>query len=422
MTPREKLAAGRLMAKEKAPYFRAALFSLMPRTVDGLGTIAVTEHGVLLWDPEVLGQWTVTQIAGALIHEVGHLLRDHTTRGKKFAPTDNLGWNMATDAEINDDLKEGGWELPFAWYKPGDEKNPDNKYVLLPACFGCKDGLTAEEYYQHLPNALKKNQVGGRLGAGKCGSAGGNPVNGEPKDGSAEAKEGRSEAEIKRVRHETAEAIRDEAQKSRGTVPGGWLRWAGEYLQPAKVRWQDELARECRAAIAYRPGAVDYRYDRPTRRQGALGYGTGRPILPVMRSPIPKVAFVIDTSGSMGSGEMEMALREGQGVITAVGAQITFISIDSDIHTFRQVRRWKEMAENLKGGGGTDFRPAFEHLSRANPRPDVIVFVTDGCGPAPQTAPASMKVIWLLVGPYKQRPCNWGKVIELDSDTKKDSQ
>lgn len=415
MTPREKLAAGRLMAKERATYFRAALFALIPREMPGLGTVAVTEHGILMWDPQALSQWTVPQIAGALIHEVGHLLRDHAARGRKMAPTDPRGWNMAGDAEINDDLKEGGWELPFEWYTPGAEKKEDGKFCILPACFGCKDGLTAEEYYHNIPKKMKGNKGQGAagVGTGRCGSAGGNPVEGEPKDG--KGMDGRSEAEIKRMQREVAEAIHEEAAKGRGTVPGGWVRWAGEHMKPPKVRWQDELARECRSAIAYRPGAIDYRYDRPTRRQGALGYGVGHPVLPCMRSPIPKVAFVIDTSGSMGTEEMTSALREGQGVLAAVGAQITFISIDADVHAVKQVRRWREIANNLKGGGGTDFRPAFEQLMKGNPRPDVVIFVTDGCGPAPEVQPP-FKVIWLLVGQYKQRPCTWGRFIEINEE------
>jgi predicted metal-dependent peptidase len=377
----------------------------------GIGTVGVTEKGLLVWDPEAIATWTVPQIAGALVHEIGHLLRDHPQRIKKFAPNDPKGGNAASDAEINDDLKEGGWELPFDWYKPGDEKKDDAKFCIMPSMFGCKDGLTAEEYYQHIPKSMK-NQHG--VGAGKCGSAGGNPIEGEPKDGGG--KDGRSEAEIKRMQREVAEAIHEEAQKGRGTVPGGWIRWANEHLKPPKVRWQDELARECRNAIAYRNGAFDYKYDRPTRRQASIGYGVGKPILPCMRSPIPKVAFVVDTSGSMGTDELTAALREGQGVLMAVGAQITFVSIDSDVHTFKQVRRWKEIAHNLKGGGGTSFIPAFEKLSKSNPRPDVVVFVTDGMGPAPEAEPAWCKTIWILVGENRQRPCSWGKVIEIETE------
>src|SRR5262249_32109685 len=82
--------------------------------------------------------------------------------------------------------------------------------------------------------------------------------------------------------------------KQPGTVPAGLLRWAEEVLNP-KVDWRAVLAAELRRAVAEVCGAVDYSYRRPSRRASV----TAPVVLPALRRPVPEVAVVCDTSGSM---------------------------------------------------------------------------------------------------------------------------
>ena len=199
------------------------------------------------------------------------------------------------------------------------------------------------------------------------------------------------------------------------SVPTGLQRWANAILTPAQVRWQDKLARACRRAVAYRPGATDYRYDRPSRRQAAVGFGAGKPVLPRTVHPVPKVAIVVDTSGSMGERELTDALRETKGILSALGAPATFVSCDAAVHEMRAVTTVADAAKLLKGGGGTDFRPAFDALARERERADLVVFVTDGFGPAPAAAPTWCKVIWLLTSSWGAPtvPAPWGEAIVM---------
>jgi predicted metal-dependent peptidase len=425
LNPRDKLSAARLMAREKMPYFTAALVSLAPMESPGLGTVGVTKGGVLLYDPAALDKWTVPQLATVLLHEVGHLIRDHHARCEACG-ADPSRWNIASDAELNDDLKAGGFEFPT-------DPNP-----VLPSQLKMADGLTAEAYY-HGPWQSPPAPGGGAgavgqggrgappspgagkapsapqapgAGAGWCGSGGGRPLPGEPAE---DAPANRTPAELASMRREVAAAVREEAQKGRGNVPAGWQRWADAALKPAKVRWQDKLARAARRAVAYRPGAEDYRYDRPSRRQASYGYGPGSPILPRTVRPVPHVAVVVDTSGSMGTDELTAALRESRGILTATGAKVEFCACDASVHALKPVERWEELPKLLLGGGGTDFRPAFKAVERARSKPEVLIFITDGDGPAPATMPHGIKVIWLLVGAHRVKPATWGEIIELDN-------
>ncbi len=326
MNTQQKLAASRLWLLKRAPYWRAVLMRMVWKEAPGLGTFGVSARGVCMFDPAVVERWTTEEIGSVTVHELEHLRRNHNQRGKAIA-ADHFEWNCAGDREINDDLVAGGWTLP-------DEP-------LMPADIGAQDGRLAEEYFrtaqqnqgQPKPSAGKGKGKGKAKGAGaggdtpgvghgQCGGCAGNPNPGEAADGGAEDG-GMSDAEAARVWRETAEAVNKHvASHGRGSVPSDMLVWAEETIAPPKVRWQDKLARLARRAVAYRAGAVDYRYDRPSRRQSAIGYGIGKPVLPALRSPIPRVAIALDTSGSMGTEEVGRALAEARGVLLATGAEV----------------------------------------------------------------------------------------------------
>jgi len=399
LSPKDILAAGRLMAREKAPYFGAALLGLVPREAPGLGTVGVTDRGIMLWDPEAVGQWTVPQMAGALIHEVGHILRKHHER---FIGRDHARANQAMDLAQNDDIIAMGFELP-----------PNGLY---PKNMGFKPNLSAEEYYTLLEKKDAPKQEKPSCGGGWCGSCAQRPVPGEPDEKGKDPAE-RSEADMQRMAKQCAEEIRKAStSKQAGTIPGSWQRWADDFLKPAKVRWQDKLSRTVRQGVTYAAGAVDHTYNRPSRRQGGIGFGPGRPLMPAFWAPQPIVDVVVDTSGSMGSQELGIAVRETNGILRTTGSKVRFCVCDAQVHGLTQIKTWREAAALLKGGGGTAFQPAFDAIAAQRDRPHVIVFVTDGYNYDPDglNPPKGAKVIWLLVGPMRQRPAPFGDVIEVD--------
>ena len=51
---------------------------------------------------------------------------------------------------------------------------------------------------------------------------------------------------------------------------------------------------------------------------------------------------------------------------------------------------------SLVGGGGTDLRTGFAKVLRTQPRPDVIVVLTDGQTPWPDTRPPCRTVVGLF--------------------------
>lgn len=434
LSPQQKWQAGRLRARMKARYLSALMMKMVIRSVPGLGTVGITEHGFILVDYDWIATKSVDECAGLWVHEVLHIfLRSADRRHNR----ERWRWNCASDRAINPMVRKLGLSLP----PPG----------VWPSDLGLEDGLLADVYYEAdkqdaAPMLSPQGTQGGPSGEGdgqhqddqqdsataepgasndawgaRCGSgAGGEPLPGEPEAGDPAA---RSAGELQRACKAVAEAIQ-QAAKSRGSVPAGLLLAAEEALKVPKVPWDVKLRYTARRAVAYKMGAFDYRYDAPSRRQAGVGFGWGKPVLPRMRCPSPQVAVVVDTSGSMGTDELHRAVSEVAGVMRSVGAPVTFLCCDAAVHGVQRVQDPRKIV--LKGGGGTSFAPAFEAVEKERPKPSVVVFVTDGCGDAPAESPKGIHTIWVLVGPHRQRPhggqwggdsITWGEFIEVDEGT-----
>jgi predicted metal-dependent peptidase len=406
----DNLAAGRLIARRKAPYFGSMITSLVPHEMPGLETIGVTKNAVLVYDPEWIAARTQDEMGGLYWHETMHLVLDHHGRRGDKHP---FLWNVAGDVFINDQGRVAGFVFP-----PGG---------LFPETFGFPKNLTTEEYYalllkmaehaaqQKVDDAQSKP---GSWKSGACGSGAGNPMEAEPQEGKGEGDaEGRSESEVQQTRMRVAEQVKEHAKQSkgRGSLPLGMDRWADDMCKPSVVPWQTILGRVVRQAVAYRPGAVDYSYSRPSRRQGGVGFGVGRPILPALVRPVPRVSFILDTSGSMGQEQLAAGLSEATGVLKACGAEITFLACDAEVHAVGKVEHPAQLAKLVKGGGGSSFIPAFEKLAHMRPATQLAIFATDGDIGVPPHPPKNMRVVWLLIDAYRGKPCDWGDKIVIST-------
>ncbi len=394
------LQAARLRLSMSHPYMGSVLWAVVPVSSPGLGTLGVDKYGRLYYDAEKLETWSPGEREAVLYHELGHLIRDHAGRLDPLTP-DTQRANVAGDLEINDDIRSEGLNLPEG--------------AVYPSTFDLPAQRTAEEYLDLLP-VPPPCPGGGGPGDGKkgpepkpCGS--GSTGKPEPWEAPAPgtvgrtgepAPEGMGPAELGTIRRATAEAIREEASKSRGTVPAGLQRWAESYLHP-QINWRAALRSAVRSAVARASGMDDYSFHRPSRRQ------IPRVILPSMYRPVPQVAVITDTSGSMGTEELAKALAEIGGVLKTLGTPIEVLSVDAAVHTRQRVTRTRQIS--LVGGGGTDMGAGLEALLERGPVPDVIVVVTDGYTPWPDRAPANTQVVVCLVGDG-QSP-RWARTVKV---------
>jgi predicted metal-dependent peptidase len=371
----EKFQAARLWAVTRMPYLASALFACALRPAPGSATIGVDRTWRVHADPEVADQLSVPDFGRLLLHLVSHLLREHPERADAlhFPDPRRPWWQQCADAEINDDLDAAGDRPSVA--------------DTLPASLGLPNGQLAETYFAAQPPEPPTPADG----AGEpwdCGSGSDGQQRPWEGDGDGQLRPGQAEL----LRHGTAAAIQRHHAQQPGTVPAGWLRWA-ESVLPSRTDWRRILAAELRAAVAAIAGNVDYTYRRISRRTYAMA-GDPRVVLPSLHRPIPAVAIVCDTSGSISDDQLALALSEVEALLARTGLRsvgINVLAVDTEVHAATRARRAAQV--NLAGGGGTDMGAGIAAAAELRPRPDIIVVLTDGWTPWPDQPPARTRVI-----------------------------
>jgi predicted metal-dependent peptidase len=400
MTGLPGIAAARLWAASQFPYLAAALFGIEAAADPGSGTVSVDERWRLRADPGLTAQWTPAELGSVLVHHVCHLVRQHAERARAAAvtPDDSPRWLRAADAEINDDLITAGLRLP------GDP--------VLPQDLGAEDGKLAEEYYTlgRRVELMGSGPAGARSGKKQqatgqwldCGSG----ADGCRRPGDRPGGLDGWRADL--LRRQVAQDVIRHGQQP-GAVPAGLLRWAEAALSP-RVNWRALLAAELRRAVADVAGAVDYSYRRPSRRAAAVG----NVILPALRRPVPEVAVVCDTSGSMTEDLLAMALAEVEGLLRALGMARQLRVLACDVAAGPAQRVTSARHVTLVGGGGTDMGAGIEAAGALRPRPAVTVVLTDGYTPWPAAAPKGMRVIAGLLGSQAPDAPVWARPVRID--------
>lgn len=408
---KQKWAASRIWAARQAPYLASALLALDPVVVEDhngdLSAFPVDRAWHVYVDSSVLDSTGVPEVGFWLVHQVAHLLRRHADRyplaereAPPVSPTarrspEQRQWNIAGDAEIDDDLIAGEIARP--------EK------AVTPSKIGCPDGWLAEQYWDAIAEA-SEHAVGEDSSAVRapddstdCGS--GCDGQGRPWDCD---RPGLGHIGEKLVTREVAQRIREHS-RTRGDMPAGWQRWAEEILEPA-VSWQRVLASLVRRGIADVAGRVDFSYRRPSRRASV----SPDVILPSLRQPLPHVAMVLDTSGSMSDGMLGQALAEVSGVLRGLGVgrqHLRVVCCDADAYEAQRVLDAREV--RLVGGGGTDMGAGLAAAAGLKPRPDLVIVLTDGHTPWPATSPPGTRVIVGLMDPHGTVP-DWAATVAIE--------
>jgi predicted metal-dependent peptidase len=413
-------AAARLWAVHQAPYLATGLLALELVVVDqsdrepanrfDLTAFPVDPAWHVYVDPDTLAAVDVPTVGFWLVHQVTHLLRHHAARGPHARPggdttpsplsgrtPEDVIWSVAADAEINDDLVAGLVQAPES--------------AARPSALGLPDGRTAEEYFDTLggPGAPPVSGQAGACGHDDGGRADcGSGSDGRPRQWDC-GRIGMTATGRRLVEADVARRIREHQQR-RGDVPAGWTRWADDTLEPV-VAWQRVLAAAIRRGVAEVAGRVDFTYRRPSRRSSAAP-GI---ILPSLRQPLPVVAMVIDTSGSMSDSMLGQALAEVAGVLQSVGIGRRHLRVVCcDAQAYEAQRVVDPRAVRLAGGGGTDMGAGLAAAGGLRPRPDLIVVITDGHTPWPTRPPPRTKVLVGLMDRSGQVP-DWAVAIPIEA-------
>ncbi|MEU8134585.1 vWA domain-containing protein [Streptodolium elevatio] len=404
---RDKLFAARLHAARVRPYLATALFALHPVESRHVPTMAVDRFWRCYVSPAFVARMPVEDLAAVWVHEVSHLLRDHHGRSDRVArergltgPGDRLRMNIAADCEINDDVYGDGLVWPEGALHP--------RHLELP------EGELMEDYLRQFSlGPLTQDFTWLECGSGADGLE-------RHWDLGADGAYGLSEQERDAVRFRVAEGIKGRP----GDAPAGWRRWAEEAFQPPQP-WRELLGAAVRSAASAGGAGEDYTYGRPSRRSPVVPGA----VLPSLRRMPPRVSVVIDTSGSVSDAELGSALQEVAAISRAVGGRrdlVTVLSCDAAAQSVSRLCRAEDIP--LVGGGGTDLRTGFAKALRGRPRPDVVVVLTDGQTPWPESRPPCRTVVGLFPRPRCSRtapmaendpdyvpdsPPDWARTVEI---------
>lgn len=133
-----RLLGGRAKASDMQPYLSMALFAMVPVRTTSIDTLGVDARWRMYWNPDFIMTLTADEVAGAWLHEVGHLLRGHHDRFVALnEPANREGfWNRAGDAAINADLRTA--KIPL----------PKIKAVYPEFIPGAVEGMATEQMYR----------------------------------------------------------------------------------------------------------------------------------------------------------------------------------------------------------------------------------------------------------------------------------
>lgn len=409
---RLRVMAARIIAQQRWPYVAGLLFTLRLVEVphDQLPTMAVDDGWRLYYSPVFVMGEEPEALATVLLHESLHCLHHHAARFTALSQPPSLHpmWNVAGDAAINAVLDESA--MPWPTVTPVRFKDLE--------VYGVAEEQTTEGAYFTLLDYRDTHPEEFTIGT-DCGSVTG---------GTARVYElPATDAHAPKVRTDQQASIRDrvahdvlEHSRSRGEVPGGLLRWAEALLQP-RIDWREALAGQVRRRLAMVAGRRDYSYTRPSRRQDALRLAGSTIVLPAMRQPAPpRVACVVDTSGSLSNADLRDFAAELIGIARSSGVSsgVTVIPCDAVAYPAQRILSGDDIQRlEFPGGGGTDMGAGLIAAAQIRPRPDVIVVFTDGYTPWPDTLPTGVDSVIVVLSETSQQsnvPA-WAQVTTMEN-------
>jgi predicted metal-dependent peptidase len=387
----------------------ASVWLLSTKYVSELGIpTAATDGTRVIINPLFFERMNTKTRAHVLAHEALHGIFEHMPQMKAFGPeykdiseqgVTQRKANIAMDIIINGMLQHEFGER-FQWTdENGKECYPcyidtkfNNKYIVDKAG---RDGFNLDDcdfYYvfKHLTQ-----EAGDGSGGGEGLEGGSDVVVG---DASTQTK---AEANAKRA---IAQAEAMAKYQQWGDMPG-WMSRIFSNLSEPKVNWRKELYD---LHTSMRP--VDYSFAKLKRPY--VFFGAGCPTVSV--PGLGQIAMFIDTSGSITAEMLTDAASELHSIWKTLRPECIHIAyVDAEVANTQCIGPDDEFTLEPKGGGGTDFRPAFDWVEKEALDIGMGIYFTDGYGSFPDKEPP-YPVIWLvLAGGAPDESFPFGRVLRL---------
>lgn len=368
----KRIASAKAYLRITSPFFAALCESCPIEQDTRVKTACVDESGFVRINPGFLKELNVTQTAVLLCHEVMHPAWGVFWRSKDLSHDPVLS-NIAHDHVINLILSEShsNWSLP-GWLCDPQYKN-----------------MSYEEVYCDISRSKKT-----RSQKSPCGPLG---LDIQPRQPSS--------LDSQRQANSWKGKIATACQSAwvTGSVPAAVQRAVSELIEP-QIDWKDWLFSKVGESVS----RSRQEWALPSRRSDGLGIPW-----PSETSMGVDISVAIDTSGSIREEDLLTATSEIMKIAESAGAECRLIVCDSGVKTDTPLRKFDPTI--LRGGGGTNFIPVFEHLEQHPPR--LLIYFTDAQGKFPDEEPPYY-VVWAVYegSARAHKPCvPFGEVLMIPS-------
>lgn len=186
--------------------------------------------------------------------------------------------------------------------------------------------------------------------------------------------------------------------KTFGNSASGLLRSLAERLTVKKrIEW------ERLTKLLVPLGPLHQQYFPPHRRflcgETEVYSGRWRP-----QNQLGSVVWITDTSGSISTEQLQEAMTYLRSISARASITVHCLFADAELYPeltvspYNLQTNFNQVEEYIKGGGGTDFRPAVEKAIEISRRENVslIVYYTDGYGSLPPAETLPQNFVWLV--------------------------
>ena len=387
-----RLQASQLRLAGHHPFF-ASLLLMAPTVVTDAFETAATDGVRLFFNPSFVAPLTSAQLDGLMVHELLHCALQH---GARRGTRDALLWNIAADIHVNGIIRA----LRHLDLPPGGIEEPKLAH------------LSVDEIYAAL---MRKGATG--TSAGLRAGGNGTLILGirdliDPADPDPDA--------LARVGAFWSDAMQRAraVARARGAGMGALAAHVDRLvddMQAPRLDWRTALWRH----VVRTPD--DFAgFDRRHVWQELY--------VEELQGDGLEVDVCIDTSGSVDDGQLREFLGELRGILGAYPAvRCRLYYADAACTGPFDVAADRPLPV-AKGGGGTDFRPFFlatapgaggdaaeAAVFGASGVPRLAVYLTDGCGTFPESAP-DRPVLWVVApGGAGEDRFPFGEVVRMVS-------
>lgn len=420
-----------MLARE--PFFAHIIRSLRKVETDKIPTAGVLfkdGEATMWWNRKFVASLTDDEIVGLLMHEVLHLVLEHTTTRTRDPHTI---WNYATDLAINSMivgenyrnkhmLPEGGLIPGIAFKEPSPEqieqmgqqaydrwKKVSDKIASFPL-FESSDWYFAElmsdpEIQQAIQSqqamqgkSLEQALADGDIKIDENGNLvdkDGNPVTLVPGSGEGDGMDSHegwgdmSDEDREMMKGKIKEALEKAVRKADSSNSWGSIgadtRAKLRELISKEIPWQAVLKQFCgMSRRADRASSIR----RINRKYAGIHPGA-------YRDYKASIAVYLDQSGSVSDSDLEMFAGELQGLSRRV--EFTLFNFDTEVDekSERVLRKGRSVTLERTRCGGTDFSAVVKHVnSPKGAKFDGALILTDGYAPDPGIS--HTKIGWVI--------------------------